>query len=116
MTARLVAAIPKLASLDVGKSLAFFKRLGFDALHESPDYGVVRRDGVSIHFWRCTDPRIPKETGCRITVIGIDELFATFSTLGVVHPNGPLQSKPWGREFSILDLDGNLVTFHETTA
>ena len=114
MTPRLIAAIPKLASLDIERSLTFFERLGFKRLHASPEYGVVRRDNVSIHFWLCSDARTPKETGCRISVEGIDELFETFSRLGVIHSNGRLASKPWGsREFSILDTDGNLVTFSE---
>jgi hypothetical protein len=114
MTSRLIAAVPKLASLNIEKSLAFFERLGFNRLHTSREYGVARRDSVSIHFWLCSDPRTPTETSCRITVDGIDELFATFSKLGVVHANGQLELKPWGsREFSILDNDGNLVTFNE---
>jgi catechol 2,3-dioxygenase-like lactoylglutathione lyase family enzyme len=114
MTARLIAATPKLASLDIERSLIFFERLGFKRLHTSTDYGVARRDSVSVHFWLCSDPRTPKETGCRISVEGIGELFETYSKLGVVHPNGQLEPKPWGmREFSILDADGNLVTFNE---
>ena len=114
MTTRLIAAIPKLASLDVERSLAFFERLGFQRLHASREYGVVRKDNVSVHFWLCSDPRIPKETGCRITVEGVDDLFESYSRLGVIHPSGRLESKPWGtREFSILDTDGNLVTFNE---
>lgn len=29
-----------------------------------------------------------------------------------IHPNGPLQTKPWGqREFALLDPDNNLITF-----
>jgi hypothetical protein len=114
MTSRLVAAIPKLASLDIERSLTFFERLGFKRLHASREYGVARRDSVSIHFWLCSDARTPQETGCRISVEGIDELFSTFSKLGIIHPNGQLEPKPWGsREFSILDTDGNLVTFNE---
>lgn len=32
-----------------------------------------------------------------------------------IHPNGALQTKPWGQiEFSILDTDNNLITFGET--
>ncbi|MGE5095387.1 MAG: bleomycin resistance protein [Betaproteobacteria bacterium] len=117
MPSRLVAAMPKLASLDIGRSLTFFERLGFRTVHASPQYGVVSRDGVSLHFWLCSDPRTPRETGCRISVEGIDELFGAFSKLGVVHPDGGLESKPWGaREFSILDIDGNLVTFSEASA
>jgi hypothetical protein len=114
VTSRLIAAVPKLASLDIERSLTFFERLGFNRLHVSREYGVAMRDGVSIHFWLCSDARTPTETGCRISVAGIDELFSAFSKLGVVHPNGHLENKPWGmREFSILDTDGNLVTFNE---
>jgi catechol 2,3-dioxygenase-like lactoylglutathione lyase family enzyme len=111
----LIAAIPKLASLDVPRSVAFFEKLGFKALHTSREYGVIRRDSVSLHFWLCTDPRTPRETGCRVMVEGVDALYAAFKPLGVVHPNGHLESKPWGtREFSITDPDGNLVTFNES--
>ena len=32
----------------------------------------------------------------------------------MIHPNDPLALKPWGnREFSIVDPDGNLVTFQQ---
>jgi len=114
---RLISAIPKLASLDIAKSLAFFERLGFSRRFASSNYGVAERDGVAIHFWLCSEPRIPRETGCRIAVEGIEELFETYASLGVLHPNGNLESKPWGvREFSILDGDGNLVTFQQTPA
>src|SRR5688572_30918659 len=96
MTSRLVAATPKLASLDIERSLAFFEQLGFERLHASREYGVARRDSVSLHFWLCTDARIPNETGCRISVEGIAELFSAFSKLGIVHPNGSRAAKPWG--------------------
>jgi hypothetical protein len=42
------------------------------------------------------------------------ELFEAFSAERIIHPNGHLGLKPWGvKEFSILDTDGNLVTFEE---
>jgi hypothetical protein len=117
MSPRLVAAIPKLASLNIERSLTFFERLGFRRKGAYPDYGIVERDGVQIHFWLCTDIRIPKETACRITVEGIEQLFEAFSGENVIHPNGKLARKPWGVwEFSILDPDGNLVTLQQTAA
>jgi len=49
-----------------------------------------------------------------VHVAGIDELFNELNGQGVVHPNAPLQNKPWGsREFRVLDEDGNLITFAE---
>ncbi|RYY83747.1 MAG: VOC family protein [Comamonadaceae bacterium] len=114
MPPRLVAAIPKLASLDMERSLAFFERLGFRRSGNWGDYGIVARDGVQLHFWLCNDPRTPTETGCRITVEGIEDLYAQHAAQGVIHPNGALAAKPWGVwEFSILDPDGNLVTFQQ---
>lgn len=117
MSSRLIAAIPKLASLDIDRSVAFFERLGFAHRYSDRQYGIVERDDVQIHFWLCRDLRIPKETGCRITVEGIDDLFQAYSSESVIHPNGPLELKPWGvREFSILDIDGNLITFQQAVA
>lgn len=112
---RLVAAIPKLASLDIRRSLVFFEGLGFRRGGvDYPDYGIVVRDGVQIHFWLCTEPRIPRETACRVEVEGIAALYADYQGKGVIHPNGPLALQPWGVwEFSILDPDGNLVTFQQ---
>jgi catechol 2,3-dioxygenase-like lactoylglutathione lyase family enzyme len=111
---RLIAAIPKLASLDIERSLAFMQKLGFTRHGNHPDYGIAERDGVQVHFWLCDDPRIPNETGCRMEVEGIDTLFQAYSALGVIHPNGSLADQPWGvREFSILDPDGNLLTFQQ---
>lgn len=117
MTLQLIAATPVLASLDIERSVRFFcERLGFEQIQAvQGEYGIVRRGAVSIHFWACADAHIPKATSCRIQVLGIEELFRTCETLGIVHPNAPLETKPWGnREFAILDLDGNLVTFHES--
>lgn len=114
---RLLAAIPKLASLDLERTLAFYEGLGFRRHGDYPDYGIVDRDGVQLHFWLCTDARIPKETACRIEVEGIEGLFDAYSQRGVIHPNGSLALKPWVVwEFSILDPDGNLVTFQQQTA
>lgn len=111
---RLDSAVPKLASQNIEHSLAFYARLGFSKVSNYPDYGIVQRDGVQIHFWLCADPRIARATGCRINVEGIEALYSRYSAEDVIHPNDPMSTKPWGlREFSILDADGNLVTFAE---
>ena len=108
-------AIPKLASLDLERTQRFWSdKLGFERLFTYPDYGISGRDGVQVHFWLTDDVDIPKQTGCRIDVTGVDALHDEMQAAGVVHPNGPLTDQPWGfREFSVLDGDGNLVTFGE---
>jgi hypothetical protein len=118
MPVRFLAAIPKLAALNIERSLAFFESLGFVRGGRSyPGYGIVERDGVQLHFWLCQDARIPTETACRVTVEGIEQLFHAYSEKGVIHPNGSLEVKPWGVwEFSILDPDGNLITFQQPAA
>src|ERR1035437_8359866 len=117
MPTRLTTAVPKLASLNLERSIAFFERLGFSKVLMYPEYGIVERDGVQIHLWLCHDPQIPRATACRINVEGIDDLFVLYAAEGVIHPNDPLSIKPWGlREFSVLNADGNLVTFAEPPA
>jgi catechol 2,3-dioxygenase-like lactoylglutathione lyase family enzyme len=105
-------------------------RLGFNIGHEDDGYAVLIRDGIEIHLWAARDetwrdrPDRPLVTGAesflagtasaRVLVREIDALFEEMRAAGVLHPNGPLGNKPYGlREFAILDLDGNLLTFFE---
>jgi len=109
--------IPILASLDLEATQRFYsERFGFTARSNYPDYAIVERDEVEIHFWLTDDPAIPKQTACYVRVTSIDSLYAEYLAKGVVHPNGPLTDKPWGqREFAVLDGDGNLIRFGERT-
>jgi hypothetical protein len=112
MHAWLKTAIPKLASLNIERSVTFFEALGFTRVAVLPTLAMVSRDDVDIHFWLTDNPEIPNSTGCRAYVKGIDELYQSYLPLNIVHPDDPLSDKPWGmREFSILDLDGNVLTF-----
>jgi hypothetical protein len=112
MHAWLKTAIPKLASLDIERSVTFFEQLGFSRVAVYDTMAIVCRDSVDIHFWLTDDAAIPKLTGCRVNVDGVDQLYEEFRLLDIIHPNDPLSDKPWGlREFSILDVDGNLLTF-----
>lgn len=109
-------AVPVLASLDIFKTVEFYqKRLGFNHVGwKDKHYAVVGRDKIEIHFWKCNDKKIPKNTSCYIHVSDVDGLYEEMKTSGVVHPNGALSDQPWGmREFAILDGDGNLIKFGE---
>jgi hypothetical protein len=117
MHAQFLSAIPVLASMDIERSVDFFcSRLGFTKVLAEPGVcGIVASGPVQIHFWACTDRHLAENTSCRVSVKGIDGLFSSCLGSGIVHPNAPLKRTPWGtREFGILDLDGNLVTFCET--
>lgn len=111
--AQMERAVPVLASLDIEATQRFYaERLGFKPVAQYPDYGIVERDDVQIHFWLTDDADIPKATSCRVDVDGVDQLFEEMSAAGVVHPNGPLTDQPWGlREFAVLDEDGNMIKF-----
>ena len=108
-------AVPVLASLDLEATQRFYaEKLGFEPLFTYPDYAIAGRDGIQLHFWLTEDEIFPRNTSCRIDVTGVDALYEEMSAAGVVHPNAPLEDKPWGiREFAVLDGDGNLIKFGE---
>lgn len=108
--------VPVLASLNIAKTVAFYKnQLGFDKLgYMDENYAVIARDKVEIHFWKCNDKIHPENTSCYVFVQDIDTFYEEMKAAGVVHPNGPLEDKPYGiKEFAILDQDGNLIKFGE---
>lgn len=109
-------SIPVLASLNIEKTVEFYSSiLGFAIIYQQQDsYGIVQRDHVEIHFWACPDKYIAQNTACRIKISNIDSLYQEYLFKAIIHPNLPLSEKPWGtKEFAILDLDGNQITFFE---
>jgi catechol 2,3-dioxygenase-like lactoylglutathione lyase family enzyme len=109
-------AVPIVPAREVGASADWYReKLGFDVVHVEPEYGIVERDRVGVHFWGPS--RIEPEdsqTMFRIRVEGIEELYEHCRRQAIVHPNAPLEDKPWGaREFAVRDRDGNLLTFFE---
>ena len=81
------------------------------------DYLMVTKDQIELHFFKFTalDPKA-NYGQIYIRTDHIDELYQMFLNNGLtIHPNGPLQTKPWGqREFSLLDPDSNLITFGQS--
>ena len=109
-------ALPVLASLNIDKTVRFYKeKLGFDRLGwKDENYAVLGRDKIEIHFWKCNNKIHPENTSCYIRVKNVDDLYEEMKIAGVVHPNGPLKNQPWNiREFAILDEDGNMIKFGE---
>ena len=117
--ARLAAAVPVLASLDIAATVDFYtSTLGFEAvLADAGNWGIVQRDAIQIHFWFTTDKSFPGNTSCRVRVEDLDALHEELLPRKVIHPNGALRDTDWGtREFDIVDLHGNLITFFEKRA
>lgn len=116
-TPALIAATPVLPSLDIARTVAFYcGTLGFEEVHAAPgEYAIVERGPVELHFWYTEAAELPKASGCRVQVVGIEALYSLCQVAGIVHPNAPLVTKPWEtREFAILDPDGNCLTFHQS--
>lgn len=108
-------ATPILASLNTEETVKFYtEKLGFTFHSEWDGYLIFSKDEIMLHFWTTDDPSIPKNTGCYVNVIAVDELYAEYETQGVIHPEGKLTDMPWEmRQFSILDNNGNIIHFGE---
>lgn len=111
---------PKLPMRDRAVTKDFYlNTLGFEQFgsDEHAEYLMVQKDDVQIHFFlfRELDPK-QNYGQVYIRTDAIDNVYNAFIASGVpIHPNGPLQTKPWGqREFSILDPDNNLLTLGQT--
>ena len=111
-------AIPILASLNEEETVKFYtEKLGF-TFHSSWDgYLIFSRDGVNIHLWPCKDAEIAKNTGCYVNVTEVKKLYEEYKPMGVIHPEGELTQMEWEMlQFSIVDNNGNLIHFGESTA
>lgn len=112
----LTAINPKLPMRNKAATKAYYEQLGFTSLGQSdyPDYLMLQRDKIEIHFFLFA-ALDPKENYGQVYIRtnAIDELYQSFLNKGIsIHPNAPLQTKPWGqKEFSLLDPDNNLLTF-----
>ena len=103
---------------DVTRSY-YVNRLGF---HESgstgfDDYLMIKKDQIEIHFFLFKELD-PKENYGQVYIRtnNIDTFYHSLNEHGVtIHPNGHLQTKPWGqKEFALLDPDSNLLTFGQS--
>jgi len=129
--------IPALPARSIELSTRFYvERLGFTVLHTDGHISVLQRDDAQLHLWEAADTSwsgrgdlaaTPVVSGaetflagtasCRIeldSVDGIDALHAEMAAAAVLHGvsgTGPLDTDHGTREFHVLDLDGNLLTF-----
>lgn len=107
---------PKLPMRNKAVTKEFFiNRLGFSQCGDDYEsYLMVEKDSIEIHFFEFKELD-PKENYGQVYIRtdDIDGLYKSFQANQIsIHPNGTLQTKPWGqKEFSILDPDNNLLTF-----
>jgi hypothetical protein len=111
----LIQVIPKLPMRLKSQTKSYYiGQLGFMELADYGDYLLLKKDEIEIHFFefRALDP-LENYGQMYIRTNQIEALYAQFQEANVaIHPNAPLQKKPWGQlEFSLLDPDNNLITF-----
>lgn len=111
---------PKLPMRDKALTKDYYlNKLGFKVYGDGDfdGYLMVCKDNIQIHFFEFKDLN-PKENYGQVYIRtdNIDEVYQTLLDNKVlVHPNGHLETKPWGqREFALLDPDNNLLTFGQT--
>lgn len=110
-----VQTVPILVVNDIGRSLAFFKQLGFQILHQEEGFAITTRDEISVHFTHKDDQK-PEDNWsvCRIIVSNIESLYQEVQPTHAIHPNGHLETKDWGaKEFALIDPCGVLIVFTE---
>ncbi len=116
-------AIPVLPANDSAESLKWWTEIcGFIETFRDgtpPKYVGIHRGEAHLHIAEMNDKELARKIGdqtmVRFAVQGIDEMYAEYKKRGgEVHPNGELQTKPWGtREFAAIDPNGVCVTFQE---
>lgn len=114
----LIDTVPVLCVSDVPASLAFYRdRLGFTTefdMSGTYPYAGVRRGPLTLHLDGGSHEFAARPTHCRFHIRGVDALFSELDAQGVVKADERLTTQPHGlRQFSVLDADGNRITFAE---
>lgn len=114
----LTTVLPKLPMRSKEATIQYYiSRLEFRVEADYGDYLIVSRDAVEIHFFLFPDLVREENYGqVYIRTNTIDGLYESLiQNKTNIHPNGHLQTKPWGqKEFSLLDPDHNLLTFGQS--
>ncbi|WP_026713785.1 bleomycin resistance protein [Flavobacterium daejeonense] len=114
----LTAIIPKLPMRNKTTTKSYYiDQLGFTQIGDYGDYLLLKKDNIEIHFFEFKNLN-PKENYGQVYIRthAIESLYQSLLDKKVsIHPNAPLQNKPWGqKEFALLDPDNNLLTFGES--
>lgn len=127
--------VPALPVASAEAAAAFYAdRLGFATVHLADGFAVVRRDDAELHLWQADDAGwreradlaerpvcsgaesfLAGTASCRVRVDDVDALFAELAQVDVLHPvsRHAVNTTDFGtREFAVLDLDGNLLSFY----
>ncbi len=119
----LKGAIPVLPAASTADSLKWWTEIcGFEETFRDatpPTYAGIRRGNAYLHIAGMDDKELARTIGdqtmVRLAVDGIEAMVAEYQERGgKLHPNGQLQTKPWGtKEFAATDPNGVCVTFQQ---
>ena len=111
---------PKLPMRDKRVTREFYaNKLGFNVFGSADfdGYLMMGKDQIQIHFFEFKGLN-PKENYGQVYIRtdNIDDFYQSLLDKKTrIHPNGPLEIKPWGqKEFAVLDPDNNLLTFGQS--
>jgi catechol 2,3-dioxygenase-like lactoylglutathione lyase family enzyme len=112
---------PMLAVADMEETLAFYQELlGFAPTRKSPEYSIVERDGLTIHFQKAASEKVMKcvrgHTEIYIEVSGIHSLWEHVKKFKDRYRIRDLFDRTYGMtEFHIEDPNECLVFVGEPT-
>jgi catechol 2,3-dioxygenase-like lactoylglutathione lyase family enzyme len=112
-----IGAIPILPARDLDATMSFYERLGFRQAGRWPDYLIVVRDELELHFFSCPDINPATSiAGCYLRVRDADAFHAVFASAGLSEWGtgfpcvSEVEATDYGmREFAATDPDGNLM-------
>lgn len=108
--AMLEKALPEFPLTNVSAGVAYYQEiLGFRINYAKEDFGVMYRDEVTLLLI----PRAGRKDigSCYVYIRDADALHAELRARGANVQGEPV-SHPWGlRDFAVLDLEGNRITF-----
>jgi uncharacterized glyoxalase superfamily protein PhnB len=128
----MIKLIPVLPSKNIPETLEFYQRVyGFHSAwawtasgQQVKDFSSVNpkdivygglSEPLIVHFWFSDVKQVLESAGFRIEVEDVKAMYVTCQAANCVHPNAPLETKPWGvTEFATLDPSGVLVTLYQT--
>jgi uncharacterized glyoxalase superfamily protein PhnB len=108
------------AGSNMEKAIEFYEqKLGFTTIYQEDEpvtMAIVKRDSAEIFLQQNDDTYLAEWTTFRIQVKHVEQLYEELQNKGggMIHPNGQLQTKPWGmKEFAVIDPAGVCITFFE---
>jgi uncharacterized glyoxalase superfamily protein PhnB len=104
-------ALPELPFDDVTAAVAYYRDvLGFRINYQQHDLGVMYRDEITVLLIARTE-RHKRIGSFEVSVEDADALYAELSAKSA-NLHGEPVSHPWGlRDFRVLELEGNRITF-----